>query len=93
MRREQMLNGIWDFAFAEQGMEEVDPGTVSFSEVITVPGCFDALPEYFGKRGTGIYRRFVECSGMVKLSLEAIGLRARIYWDRKEIGSCRGNTN
>ena len=88
MRREQMLNGIWDFAFTEQGMEEVEARSISFSEVISVPGCFDALPEYFGKRGTGIYRRFVECSGMVKLSLEAIGLRARIYWDRKEIGSC-----
>ena len=88
MRREQMLNGIWDFAFTEQGMEEVEARSISFSEVISVPGCFDALPEYSGKRGTGIFRRFVECSGMVKLSLEAIGLRARIYWDRKEIGSC-----
>ena len=87
MRREQSLNGIWDFAFAECGMEEIEPQKISFSEVITVPGCFDALPEYFGKRGTGVYRRFVECSGPVKLSLEAIGLRAKIYWDRKEIAS------
>ena len=87
---EKRTDAEWNLGFClyEQGMEEVEARSISFSEVISVPGCFDALPEYSGKRGTGIFRRFVECSGMVKLSLEAIGLRARIYWDRKEIGSC-----
>lgn len=86
MRQEQTLDGIWDFAFVENGMDEIDLQNVSFPEIIAVPGCFDALPEYFSRHGTGIYRRFVECSGPVKLELEGIGLRGEVYWDRRKIG-------
>jgi len=86
MRQENNLNGIWDFEFSELNWRTIVPETLTFPGIISVPGCFDALAEYSGRRGTGIYRRFVECGGKVKLKLGAIGLRANILWDRKEIG-------
>lgn len=86
MRTEQSLNGIWDFEFSVKAPEQINLAELAFAERISVPGCFDALTKYAGKRGTGIYRRFVECGGTVRLNLEAVGLRAEVYWDRKKIG-------
>ena len=83
MRREYDLNGIWDFEFSKT---DIKPENLTFPNKITVPGCFDAMPEYAEKRGIGSYRRTVRCGGLVKLEFEAIGLRADILWDGKPIG-------
>ena len=86
MRKVHNLNGIWDFEFLfKKHWQEVDFSTLTYQERITVPGCFDAVAHYENKRGTGIYRTFVECGGKVKLELEAAGLRGEILWDGKKI--------
>lgn len=86
MRNSLNLNGIWDFEFFfKKTWNEIDLATLAFPERISVPGCFDAIPEYENKRGTGVYRTFVDCGGTVKLELEATGLRGEVYWDGKKI--------
>lgn len=86
MRNVQTLNGIWDFEFLfKKTWNEVTLNTLTFPEQISVPGCFDAIPQYENKRGTGIYRTYPVCGGTVKLELEATGLRGEVYWDGKKI--------
>ena len=70
-----LLNGLWNFSF-ENGR------TLAMS----VPGCFDATPEFACKRGKAVYWREVFCGGYSELHLEGIGLRAEIFWDDKKIG-------
>ena len=86
MRKTYSLNGIWDFEFLfKKSWNEVELNTLTFPERISVPGCFDAVPQYENKRGTGIYRTYPVCGGKVKLELEATGLRGEVYWDGKKI--------
>ena len=68
------LNDIWDFSFNDGPQTSV-----------TVPNCFDTLKEYQFKRGIGTYSQTVEASGQVELFYEALGLRAKIYWDENLI--------
>jgi len=82
------LDGIWDFAFQEIPLEQVELGNFPVTELMTVPGCYEALPKYFGLRGTGLYHRKVQCSGRVLLRFEGLGLRGKFFWDGKEIGIC-----
>jgi hypothetical protein len=50
------LNGSWEFRFEEgKPCAEADPAFKA-TDVIQVPGCFDAMPTWFMKRGTGLYR-------------------------------------
>jgi beta-glucuronidase len=56
---------------------------------MTVPGCFDVTAQYYGKRGAGIYRRLVVAGGLVKLSIDGLGLSGKVFWDGKEIGTCK----
>jgi beta-glucuronidase len=76
----QNLNGIWEFAFTD--IRSVNP---EFDSRLPVPGCFDALSCYFGKRGVGWYRRNVVCGGNVQLSFTA-GLHAEVFWDGIPVG-------
>lgn len=72
IRTTQSLNGLWDFAWL--GKADVDsfvPGNTTVWEKMPVPGAFDALPGYTGKRGAAVYR--------THLSVPA-GYRARIAW-------------
>ncbi|MBR2440305.1 MAG: hypothetical protein IKB25_08935 [Lentisphaeria bacterium] len=86
MRKIHNLNGVWDFEFLfKKNWNEVDFSTVSYPEKISVPGCFDAVAKYENKRGTGIYRTFVDCGNTVKLELEATGIRGEVRWDGKQI--------
>lgn len=75
------LAGIWEFDFSEMGTVP----QMLFKDVAPVPGCFDLMPEYYLKRGTGSYRRYVEIGGMVELYSEGLGLRGEIFWDGKKI--------
>ena len=51
------LNGSWEFRFEEgKSWKEADPAFAATDRIV-VPGCFDALPKWFMKRGTGHYRR------------------------------------
>ena len=79
------LAGMWDFVFRDAAIPEFDVTEISFNDFAAVPGCFDLVPAYYLKRGTGYYRTFVEIGGEVELFSEGLGLRAVIYWDRKKI--------
>ena len=85
MRSKVVLDGVWDFVFCAE-----DPGCLpeSYSEVMPVPGCFDLMEPYCGKRGFAFYRREVECGGLVKLFIDGLGITAEIFWDGKSIGKC-----
>ena len=52
------LNGSWQFHF-ECGMllEDVNIRNFSATDIMCVPGAFDAMPDYFAKRGTALYRK------------------------------------
>ena len=83
------LNGIWDFAFQEKTVigDAAEPAV--FPELMCVPGCFDALPEWYCRRGTAWYRREFEVADdctLAVLCLEGLGLRGRFFVDGREIG-------
>ena len=49
------LNGIWDFRF-EAGKTLEAAGTSDFAttDAMVVPGCFDVMPKWYLKHGTGL---------------------------------------
>ena len=51
------LDGLWEFAFAEgMSLAEAKPD-FAVTDRMPVPGCYDLVPDYYMKRGTGLYRR------------------------------------
>lgn len=89
MRNVISLDGVWNFGFAEKlPLEEVTAGAIPVTTVMTVPGCYEGLKKYFGRWGVGSYVRKVYCGGSVKLKIDALGLRARVFWDGKLLGEC-----
>ena len=81
------LSGMWDFLFLPAPVENFSVTELAFDSFAPVPGCFDMLPDYWLRRGTGVYRRTVEAGGNVALTLEGLGLRAEIFWDKKSVGT------
>ena len=87
MKHELYLDGLWDFHFEEIPPQDYQIEKVKYETVMTVPGCFDTQPQYRFKRGVGFFRTKVNCGGKVKLEIGGLGLRARIYWDGRLVGS------
>ena len=83
------LDGMWDFSFDEQGkiLPEVLPA-LTWNTALSVPGCFDVAAPFFGKRGLGYYRCITRTGGTVRLSIDGVGVEAKIFWDGKFIGNC-----
>ena len=83
------LDGIWDFTFdpLAQALPEQLP-QLSLDSSLSVPGCFDVTAPFFGKRGVGYYRRTVRTGGLVRLSVDGLGVEGKVYWDGKLIGVC-----
>ena len=88
MRISKNLDGIWDFTFSESADFDRYPGKVKFENSIAVPGCFDVMAPWFGKRGTGYFRRLVHTGGTVQLGLDGLGIEGEVYWDGKCVGTC-----
>ena len=83
------LDGLWDFRFIKGGsINDFQYGTTVYEELASVPSCFDATIKYRFQRGLAVYRRYVNAGGMQKLVIGAIGLRARVFWDGTELGTC-----
>ena len=53
---------------------------------MAVPGCFDLMEPYCGKRGYALLSRKVYAGGTVELFIDGAGLSARIYFDGKVVG-------
>ena len=84
----QDLSGLWEFAFLPEKTSLKDNlAKLRFDLLVAVPGCFDLTPEYYLRRGTGVYRRRVEAGGEMELISEGLGLRGEFYWDGKQIAT------
>ena len=70
MRTGKNLDGIWYFFFSESADFNKYPGKLKFENSIAVPGCFDVMAPWFGKRGTGYFRRLVHTGGTVRFRQE-----------------------
>ena len=84
------LNGSWEFRFEEgKSWKEADPAFAATDRIV-VPGCFDALPKWFMKRGTGHYRRTFTLDAPVEnawLVVDGLGLYGTFRIDGRNIGT------
>jgi beta-glucuronidase len=84
------LNGPWQFKFEEDKPLEAAGGAAFVADdVMSVPGCWDVLPRYYLKHGTGLYRRAFTLDAPMKdavLVVEGMGLRASFAVDGVEKG-------
>ena len=58
MRNCVNLDGAWDFTFTETPFEGRIPAGTKYESTLAVPGCFDVMAPWFGKRGTGFFPPF-----------------------------------
>ena len=84
------LNGSWEFAFSEgKTLETAGGPDFTATDRISVPGCWDMLPKWLCKRGTGLYRRTFTLAEPVEnawIVVDGMGLRARFAVDGKPAG-------
>jgi len=84
------LDGSWSFRFVEgKSCHEAADAAFVATDTISVPGCFDAMPKWFMKRGTGLYRRTFTLDRAVDRSwlvVKGLGLFGRFWVDGREIG-------
>ncbi len=83
------LNGEWEFRF-EPGLSCRDANPrFEATDAIPVPGCYDMMPKWLVKRGTGLYRRSFTLDADVcgaSLVIDGMGLTGRFVLDGREIG-------
>ena len=78
------LRGVWDFAFlGDIEPDTVDNHDISWNDVMTVPGCYDASPKYAAKRGLAAYRRSLRlpAAGLYRIVLDGVH-----HWCRLMVG-------
>ena len=85
------LDGTWDFRFEEDKILET-AGDAGFSATdrMTVPGCWDTMPRWYMKHGTGLYRRTFTLEKPLKdavLVVDGMGIRARFEVDGRDLGT------
>ena len=91
------LCGSWEFRFEEgKSLEEVATeaeGAVrsrhQATDMIVVPGCYDMMPKWYMKRGTGLYRRAFTLDSPMKdavLVVDGMGVRAKFEIDGMDLG-------
>ncbi len=80
------LSGAWDFCLIDNVDDPaVLPEKIEYTERLSVPGCFDVLPKYAGKRGTAYYRTMVYTSDNadIMLKFHGLGTWGAVFWDKK----------
>ena len=84
------LGGSWEFRFEEgKALEEVSDPAFAATETIAVPACYDTLPKYLFRRGTGLYRRTFILDAPVDnawLVVDGMGLRGAFWMDGRRLG-------
>ena len=84
------LDGFWDFRFEEdKALEKVAKPDFTATDRMTVPGCFDTMPAWLCKRGTGLYRRTFDLEAPVTnafLVVDGMGLRGKFVLDGHDLG-------
>lgn len=85
------LNGAWDFTF-EEGKSIAEVAKVDFcaTDRMVVPACYDMMPKWLCKRGTGLYRRTFSIDQDVDnawLVVDGMGLTGYFSIDGRELGT------
>ena len=84
------LNGSWDFRFEEgKSYREVADPAFEATDSISVPGCYDMLPKWLCKRGSGLYRRSFTLEKTVEnawLVVDGMGLTGKFAIDGRDLG-------
>ena len=84
------LDGSWDFRFEEgKALEESAKSGFEATDVVPVPACYDMMPKWYMKRGTGLYRRTFDLAEPMKdavLVVDGMGVRAKFELDGKDLG-------
>lgn len=84
------LNGSWEFRFEEsKPLEEVASANFAATDVMPVPGCYDVMPKWYMKHGTGLYRRTFTLGAPMKdavLVVDGMGIRAKFAIDGTDLG-------
>ena len=84
------LDGSWSFRFEEgKPLEEAAKGDFAATDSIPVPACYDMMPKWYMKRGTGLYRRSFTLAKPMKdavLVVDGMGVRAKFEMDGKDLG-------
>lgn len=85
------LNGSWEFRFEEGKAPAQTAGAGFIPECrMSVPGCYDMMPQWLCKRGTGLYRRTFTLDQAVDnayLIIDGMGLVGHFQIDGKDLGS------
>ena len=96
------LDGSWEFAFVEDTPleraydEDAQAGGFAVTATMPVPGCFDAMPDFLRKRGTGLYRRTFRLERDTPDALvrvEGMGLRCAVSIDGRPLSADLSATN
>ncbi|MBR3957827.1 MAG: hypothetical protein IKJ89_08260, partial [Kiritimatiellae bacterium] len=84
------LDGSWGFRFEEgKPLEEAAKSDFAATDSIPVPACYDMMPKWYMKRGTGLYRRSFVLAKPMKdavLIVDGMGVRAKFALDGKDLG-------
>ena len=84
------LDGSWDFRFEEGApLERVADAAFESTDVVPVPACYDLMPKWYMKRGTGLYRRSFTLASPMKdaiLVVDGMGVRAQFSLDGRDLG-------
>ena len=85
-----LLNGTWNFRFEEdKALEAVASADFAATDTMVVPGCWDVMPKWYMKHGTGLYRRSFTLSEPMKdavLVVDGMGVRSKFMIDGKDLG-------
>ena len=84
------LNGSWGFRFEEgKPLEAASDPAFEATDSVPVPACYDMMPKWYMKRGTGLYRRVFDLAEPMKdavLVVDGMGVRAKFELDGKDLG-------
>ena len=82
-RSKILLNGIWNFHYSDT---EANAMQSPRKQVMIVPGCFDLIEPYCGKRGWAAYSRTIRTGGMNLLEIDGAGICGKVFWDGVLLG-------
>ena len=84
------LDGSWGFRFEEgKPLEDVAKADFAATDTVTVPACYDMMPKWYMKHGTGLYRRTFDLAEPMKdavLVVDGMGVRAKFEIDGRDLG-------
>ena len=84
------LNGSWNFRFEEdKSLEAFADIGFTATDTMTVPGCYDVMPKWYLKHGTGLYRRTFTLAEPMKdavLVVDGMGIRSKYAIDGRDLG-------